>query len=239
MSGWEKIFESLHRSYYDDLFMFVCELTAIVLGIIYQRKNRIGQFFICYAILDISILIFDYYLLFFSNLSRKEFGYSLLFTNSISFLGEILAYFFFFQLTLQNKLIKRVIPFLKVIFIVLLLFHFANALLFHIPIAGINDMYYLGVIEFFFLIIPCFFYFAELFSKPSPISIFQRPSFWITTGIFFYTFISIPFYFITDYLEKSKFQYQSELNVLFFALPYGITFLCLSKAFLCKTELTT
>jgi hypothetical protein len=234
MNGWEKMFESWSKTYYDDPFMFVCELTAIILGIIYQRKNRIGQFFICYAILDISILIFDYYLLYFSNLSRKEFSYSLLFTNSISFLGEILAYLFFFQLTLQNKLIKKVIPFLRLIFIVLLLFHFLNALLFHIPIAGINDMYYLGVIEFFFLIIPCFFYFAELFSKPSPISLFRRPSFWITTGIFFYTFISIPYY-----LAKSKYQYNGELAILFFALPYGLTFLFLSKAFLCKTELTT
>jgi hypothetical protein len=239
MNGWEKMLESWPKTYYDDPFMFVCELTAIILGIIYQRKNRIGQFFICYAILDISILIFDYYLLYFSNLSRKEFSYSLLFTNSISFLGEILAYLFFFQLTLKNKLIKRAIPFLRLIFIVLLLFHFLNALLFHIPIAGINDMYYLGVIEFFFLIAPCFFYFAELFSRPSPISLFRRPSFWITTGIFFYTFISIPYYFITDYLDKSKYQYQGELAVLFFALPYGLTFLFLSKAFLCKTELTT
>ncbi len=100
-------------------------------------------------------------------------------------------------------------------------------------------MYYLGVIEFFFLIVPCVFYFAELFSKPSAKSLFQRPSFWITTGIFFYTFISIPYYFIIEYLLKSNYHYYYEFNVIFFAIPYGITFLFLSKAFTLKTELTT
>jgi hypothetical protein len=237
MNGWEKMLESWHRKYYDSPFMFVCELLAIILGLIYQRKNKIGQFFICYTIIDILILILNNYLMNFSNLTKKEFSDSLLITNTISFLGELLAFLFFFQLTLQSKLIKRLIPFLRGIFILLALLHLLNLFIFHRPISG-NDMNYLGAIEFFFLIIPCFFYFAELFSKPSPVSLFRRPSFWITTGIFFYTFVSIPYYFIVEYLSKSGYQYYYELSVLLFSIPYGITFLFLSKAFTLKTGLT-
>jgi hypothetical protein len=239
MNGWEKMFDGWHERYYDDLFMFVCELTAIILGLIYHRKNRVGQFFIFYVVIDISLLVYNNYYQYFSGRTSKEFSNSLLITNSFSFLGEILAYLFFFQHSLENIVIKRLIPIFRVSFIILVFFHLLNVLLLHIPISGVRDMYYLGAIEFFFLIIPCLFYFAELFSRPSAKNLFQRPSFWITTGIVFYTFISIPYYFITDYLLKSNYKYEIEFAVLFFSLPYGITFLFLSKAFLCKTELTT
>jgi hypothetical protein len=238
MNGWEKMFANWHIRYYDELFMFVCELTAIIFGLIYQRKNRIGQFFIFYIILDISILIFDNYLHDFSGLTGKEFNNSLLISNSLSFLGEIAAYFFFFQLTLRNKLIKHSISVLRIVFIILVLAHLLNVFVIHRPLTG-NDMYYLGAVELLFLIIPCLFYFIELFSKPSVKGLFQRPSFWITTGVFFYSFISIPMYSIIDYLLKSKYQYYNEVTWLLFSFPFGISFLFLSKAFTLKTELTT
>jgi hypothetical protein len=238
MSGWEKMLESWHRKYYDSPFMFVCELIAIILGLIYQRKNKIGQFFICYTIIDILILILNNYLQNFLNFTNKELDNSLLITNTFSFLGEILAFLFFFQCTLQGKLIKRLIPVLRNTFIILATSHLLNIFLFHRALTS-NDMYYLGAIEFFFLMIPCLFYFAELFTKPSAKGLFKRPSFWITTGIFFYTFVSIPYYFIVEYLSKSGYQYYYELSVLLFSIPYGITFLFLSKAFTLKTELTT
>ncbi len=45
MSGWEKMFESWHRRYYDEPFMFICELTAIIIGLIYQTKKQGGAVF--------------------------------------------------------------------------------------------------------------------------------------------------------------------------------------------------
>jgi hypothetical protein len=185
------------------------------------------------------MLIITQYLNYFSTNTNQEFRFSTYIVNSISFLCELLAYYFFFQQVLQNNLIKKIIPVLRILFIGLTLFHLLNLTLFHFQITGKGDTYYLGTIEFFFLTVPCLFYFASLFTKPSVKGLFQRPSFWITTGIFFYSFASIPYYFIIQYLNSSKYQFSDELIVLLFSLPYGITFLFLSKAFLCKTELTT
>lgn len=239
MNGWEKMLEDWNERYYDVPFMFVCEASAIILGLIYQRKNRIGQFFICYTIIDISILIFMEYIYFFTDVNKEQRKFIEYNSNSISFLCELLAYYFFFQQVIRNSLIKKIIYVLRIIFISLTIFHLLNLTLFHFQITGKNDTYYLGIIEFFFLIIPCLFYFTELFTKPSAKNLFQRPSFWITTGIFFYTFISIPYYLIIQYLDSTKYQFSTELIVLLFSLPFGISFLFLSKAFLCKTELTT
>jgi hypothetical protein len=239
MNGWEKMFDRWQKVYYGDPFMFVCELTAIVLGIIYQRKNRIGQFFILYTIIDITVLISDQYITNFSNFTVKENNFFVYISNSVVFVFELLAYSFFFQKTLQSGLIKKVIPALGIFFIGLTAFYLLHIVIYRVPKMGLLDMHYLGVIEFFFLIVPCVFYFSELFTKQSEKKLLKRPSFWITTGIFFYSFVSIPLYFIADYLSKSKYQYMDELNALLFCLPFGISFLFLSKAFTCKTELTT
>jgi hypothetical protein len=134
MNGWEKMFEYWHKTYYWDIFMFVCELTAIIIGLIYQRKNRIGQFFIYYILLDISLLMFDIYLYSFPGLRGKEYSYTLRITNTFSYLGELLAYFFFFQRTLKNKLVIQLIPILRVIFILLAALHLLNTILLHKPI---------------------------------------------------------------------------------------------------------
>jgi hypothetical protein len=239
MNGWEKMFDRWHREYYGDPFMFVCEATAIIIGIIYQRKNRIGQFFIFYIVFDITILLLDEYIANFSNFTKKEVRIFVFTTNSMVFMSELLAYFFFFQKTLRSRLIKKTMSVLGLVFIVLTFFYLLHMIIYGELKMGFIDMNYLGVIEFFFLIVPCVFYFSELFTKQSEKKLLQRPSFWITTGIFFYSFVSIPLYFITDYLSKSQYQYMDELNALLFCLPFGISFLFLSKAFTCKTELTT
>lgn len=239
MNGWEKMLGGWHKGYYGDPFMFVCELTAIIIGLMYQRKNTIGQFFLFYIIFDITILILDEYFAHFSNLTNKEGNLFVYITNSLIFVCELLVYFFFFQKTLQSKSIKKIMPVLGVFFIVLTSFYLLHTIFYQVPKMGFIDMNYLGVIEFVFLIVPCIFYFSELFIKPSEKKLLKRPSFWITTGIFFYSFISIPFFFISDYLAESKYEYRNELGVLLFCLPFGISFLFLAKAFSLKTELTT
>ncbi len=239
MTGWEKMFDGWHKGYYDEPFMFVCEVTAIILGLIYQRKNRVGQLFIFYIAFDITVLILDQYIVYFSNFTKTESHLFVHITNSMVFICELLAYFFFFRKTLQSRSIKKTIPVLGVFFITLTSFYLLHTIIYRVPKMGFIDMNYLGVIEFIFLIIPCIFYFSELFTKPSERKLLRRPSFWIATGIFFYSFISIPFFFINNYLAESEYEYRNELGALLFCLPFGISFLFLAKAFTLKTELTT
>jgi hypothetical protein len=239
MNGWEKMFAEWHKGYYSELFMFICELTAIILGLIYKRKDRIARFFIFYIILDITILVIDQYIIYLSGLDRKKAGLFVNILNSFVFLIELLVYFFFFQKALQSLLIKKTLSILRLVFIGLTSLYLLHTIIYNTTRIGSFDTYTLGVIEFFFLIVPCLFYFAELFSKPSERKLLNRPSFWIATGIFFYSFISIPYFFIVNYLFKSKYHYIFELDALLFCLPFGISFLFLSKAFTLKTELTT
>jgi hypothetical protein len=237
MNGWEKMFAQWQKEYYSEPFYLACQILAIILGLVYQRKNKVGQFFILFILVDFTVLNLLFYLDYFSGIERKSYSKSVGIFNSFCFLSEFLAYYYFFLQTLQNNKIKRFLKISRVVFIMLVILHLSNAFVFNIRPS--KTMYYLGAIEYLFLIIPCFTYYYELFTIRSLKNLFQRPSFWITSGIFFISFLSIPYYTITSYLAYSESQYFNFLNVALFILPLSLTFLFLSKAFTLKTELTT
>jgi hypothetical protein len=237
MNGWEKMFAQWQKEYYSEPFYLACQILVIVLGITYQLKSKVGQFFILFALVDFTVLNLLFYLDYFSAMNKVTYYKTVGILNSFCFLSEFLAYYYFFLQTLQSKKAKSVLRILRIGFIALTLFYLLNAFIFNIRTTTV--MYYLGAIEYLFLLIPCLVYFYELFTIPSLQNLLQRPSFWIASGIFFISFISIPYYTIASYLFYSELQYTSPLNAALFILPLGITFLFLSKAFTLKTELTT
>ena len=49
------------KYYYTDLVMLLVELTALIIGILYVRKDKIGRYFIFYIAFDFFILLIDFY----------------------------------------------------------------------------------------------------------------------------------------------------------------------------------
>lgn len=97
----------------------------------------------------------------------------------------------------------------------------------------------LGVLEFILILPFCILYFIQVLDKISELNLAERPSFWIVTGIFFFSAISIPYYLLENFFLKSKFEFRYILSATFYYLPFSINFIFLSKAFLCKKTLTT
>lgn len=98
----------------------------------------------------------------------------------------------------------------------------------------------INVFEFFLLLFLCLIYLYESFTEKilesRPLKI--TPSFFIIAGLFFYIMISLPLLLIGDKL----FSFSHHLYYLMFSIHYfsiSILFLCLAKAFTCKTPLTT
>jgi hypothetical protein len=237
MNGWEKMFEHWQKEYYSEPFYLACQILAIVLGFTYQRKSKVGRFFILYAIFDFLMLNLLLYLDYFSGIEKSTYRKATNVINSLCFLAEFLAFCYFFTQTLQNKKIYGVLKSIRIAFILLLLFYLVNAFVFNVRPS--TTLFYLGAIGYLFLLIPSFTYYYELFTKPSSQNLFKRPSFWITSGIFFISFLSIPYYTIASYLGNVNYQYSNSLGIILFTIPYGIRFLFLSKAFTLKTKLTT
>jgi hypothetical protein len=221
------MFAQWQKEYYSEPFYLACQILAIILGIIYQRKNKVGQFFLLFILVDFTVLNLLFYLDYFSGIERKAYSKSVGILNSFCFLSEFLAYNYFFLQTLQNNKIKEFLKISRVVFIMLVILHLSNAFVFNIRPS--KTMYYLGAIEYLFLVIPCFTYYYELFTIPSLKNLFQRPSFWITSGIFMISLLSMPYYTITSYLANSESQYYNSLNAILFIIPLGFTFLFYQK----------
>jgi hypothetical protein len=95
-----------------------------------------------------------------------------------------------------------------------------------------------GALEFIFLVPPCFVYFYELLKNEPVVNLYQRPSFWIVTGILFYSVISIPYLLIDRFVYNNQYEHRYLLDLAFFYIPISLNFIFLTRAFLCKKTLT-
>lgn len=91
------------------------------------------------------------------------------------------------------------------------------------------------VLKSIFLIIPCLFYFYELFNANS-LNLNEDATFWIITGILSYDSCRIPISLIAKYVEKniSVDSFSVILSLNYFL--YCIRFLLFLKAYSCKEK---
>lgn len=219
--------------YFTEPLLGLFEVIAITVGILYIRKDKIRYFFLFYIILDFIILNIDFYIIGFSNYSKTERKYFFGMSNILISYVELSVYYFYFSKTLRSRKIKKFMKISFVFFSFIILIFLTNNLEF----LNYADVYTsLGALEFILIIPVCLTYFLELFDNPTT-NLFQRPSFWIATGIFFYAVISIPYYLFNNFLISNVSLFSKMASLLFY-LPFAINFMFLTKAFLCKKPLT-
>jgi len=85
----------------------------------------------------------------------------------------------------------------------------------------------------------CLTYYLKLLIKKPALNLRQSPSFWIITGLFFYSLAITPFFMIitTDFIID-----HAKIYHILFALhhiSFSFLFIAIIKAFLCKKPLTT
>ena len=230
----EKILNSWHDGFYSEPFMIIAEAIALIICTIKRRKEKIGRILLLYIGFDFSLLILDEYLKYFSNYQRNKIIGFIDFTNELISIVELMVYYYYFLQILQNHLAKLLIRILRILFLLISTFFIAQYYTNFLLKSSIFS-YYFAIIEFIFLLSPCLIYYYELFSIDPIYKLFERPSFWITTGIMFYSFASIPFYSTVNFFRSNL---ELKHMYVFFYLPFAINFLFLTKGFLCKNKLT-
>ena len=235
MNIWDTILQDLEKRYFIELIMWVVELITIILGLIYVRNQTIGKLFLFYLIVDFIILNIGTYFQYFSkNLTfiNSFINYS----NTFISLIELYIYYCYFKLVLENNRTKILMNILTIIYVLIILAFTTNNFVF-LKANSAYLSYAISAIGFAFLLYPSVSYFFELMNKYSTESLFKKPSFWIVSGIFFYSIISIPYYLLDNFLNTNKSIYRIMLSTIFFYLPFTLNFVFLTKAFLCRKPL--
>jgi hypothetical protein len=217
--------------------MWLVELIAIIIGIIYVRKQKLGLFFLLYLGFDFLVLNVDIFLISFLERTDKLTFKFVVVGNSLVSAVEFFIYNYFFYKVIRDKRIRFVLKVTSISFFLFLLIALFN-IQFGLPWRTGYSTKILSSIGFIFLLIPCAAFYYEIMNIKSRISLQDRPSFWITTGIFFYAVISIPYYLVDMYFLKARYEYRVALSIALFIIPFLINFLFLIKAFLCKRSLT-
>jgi hypothetical protein len=237
-SGINKLITAWSGHYFTEPFYLLCEMVAAVYGFLYHRKTRIGKLFLFYILFDFLLAMVTSALFVFKGMARDDRIVYLNITNAAISVIELTVYYAFFSLILRSKGNLRLLKTLNYSFYIFFLIATINYTIWN-QFKESNYGFFITVVEFVLLLAPSLLYFKNLFSTDPIFNLTKRPSFWIVTGILFYSFVSIPFLSIVDYLFVNEYLHYKALSSFMIWVPFGINFLFLSKAFSCKTILTT
>lgn len=217
--------------------MFFVELFALVVGVLYKRKDTVAYAFILYIAFDFCILLADFCLKL-SSISPKSLARIIMITNVMISYIELVVYYYFFSKVLTGRGIKKMLTrclllfsFITLGYIIIWIGPFVRKLSYTADLVS--------SLEFMLLLPPCFAFYYQTLSNVSEISLKKRPSFWIITGIFFFSITSIPYYLLMRHLIFISKDLSYLTDATLFYTPFTINFIFLLKAFSCKKPLTT
>jgi len=235
----DKVLHNWAKTYYIIPFWYGCSFFALITGLRNYKRERIYFLFIFYTVVNlVCLIIWDYSTAQIANNAERTITLEVV--NTFFTLFEVSIFAYFFNAVINSKYARL---FLK---IALLAVYTLSSIFFILTITSqftegrmMTFSYRVNISEFLILLLLCLIYFYELFDQKRQLPHFKKTaSFLIVTGLFFYTLISFPFLLIGDKLAS----YSKHLYYVMFSMHYlsiGVLFICLAKAFKCKTSLTT
>jgi hypothetical protein len=237
---WERIIHNWATTYYTIPAWYCCAITAFILGLKNYKQEKVYLLLICYVLVSIlCLLIWDYAAARLTNKMAKT--VILEGVNTFFSLFEITVFYIFFDEVIKSKKAKF---FSKIFMLFVYLLSFIFFILAVTSRFTYDKMmafsYQINILEFFLLLLLCLMFFYEFFNekKLQLSSLIKSASLIIITGLFFYILISLPFLLVGDKLNS----FSLHLYHIMFSIHYisiCFLFICLAKAFTCKTFLTT
>jgi hypothetical protein len=238
---WEHLLGCGELYYYTGFIWTLCSLIALITGIKYYKKEKKYTLLIAYCIASILLSqVFMDTILFWTiqfGLYKKNFSFIM---NSSFAIIEFSTFCYFF---IEIRLIKRrpyIINLLWIFYILLCLFFIFRVVF--TDSTRIQRTLYLDIItsiEFIIFLLFCFMHFFQLLTNDSirvKSKLADEPSFWIASGLFFYSIVSLPLM-----LTSNELLIYRELQHIMYSIHYisiSILLICIAKAFSCKTPLT-
>lgn len=223
--------------YFTELLMLFAQFIVLIAAI--QRKKKETQIwlFITYAFLEITLLCVDNILLALHPNNQFEVKRFVYISNHFIVIIEIVVYYAYFKSLFNNKSFRTILNTLLILIFLILL----SSVLDRIGIPSVfypivNHKAYAAAL--LFLVIPCSYYYYHLFIKYTNVPLQRRPSFWITTGAFGYSLLSIPYYILHSFLLQSEYEHVNIIGAIFYYIPITINFLFLYKGLKCKETIT-
>jgi hypothetical protein len=239
MDWFYKLIQDWKDYYYTEPFEIICLTVALFTGLIFSKKEFVDIIFLIYTLSGLLSIFYIIYISHILGLDSTRRNSHIFISNLIVSYIEMAAFMFFFYATLLIKTLKIFIKGSFILFTLINIAIFFQVLFLEISIEQLRKSSYLIIaFQLFPLLFLCFSYYYQILKFKSGEDLFKRPSFWITTSLFFYILLLTPFILIYEELKAN----HKPLLQIFFAIHYftfGVIFIVLTHAFLCKKTITT
>lgn len=214
----------LAETYYFPLILLLLSVIAAIIGFRHRHKFKYLRFFPWYALAAAMQILISFFCV-----SCKLPSYALI-ANSSLLCFMVVEFIIFYHLLSRILRIAYLRATIKVMQLIFLAVTSVTCLDFSF-IECVPLLY--NIINSLFLIIPCLFYFYEVFTSPPTVSLSSQPAFWIIIGFSFMVIGSLPFYFLEHFLYNNMMEVYGQLSAMTYVF-YCLLFILISKAFLCK-----
>jgi hypothetical protein len=234
-----KLFAYYKTDFFTEPVLLLTFIFSLVVGLLYNYRAKERIFFVVYFFAGVVLFLLASPIQIILVVAGRKVDVFNEVCNTGFEMVEFIAFQYFFKKCLRNKNLRRISNILLLVLIVICFAFFIAAAFQGYSKETIREHSFLiNAIEFFFLSSLCLAYFYELFTEPPKINLFERPSFFITTSVFFYSVLLIPFFIIARALWKEE---HSIFFVLFSChyILLTIVLVSISKAFLCRKPITT
>jgi hypothetical protein len=235
MFDFSNITDDWKQYYFSPLIMFFIEIIVLYIALTQRRNNTIEKLFISFILFDMLIYVSADIILGYTGSKTRTYNHYLNYANTAIAAFELILYNYYFRTILKGRRIKQILLINSLVFTLIVIAFFTTELSF-ITTSRFYAARIIYSLELILLIPFCCIFFVQVLNTHSRIILTQRPSFWIVTGLFFYSSISIPNELISKALTKH--HLYDLFATLFFYLPLTVNFICIGKAFLCKKPLT-
>lgn len=229
LTRWEKEF-------YTEPFLAIILFVSLWIALKNRRKYRILRY--------IPVYIISFLLAIISIISAyiaRSAGYSSEFFFSISdyldylfTLVELIIFSHFYYQIINNSFLKKILIFLNLSFIAFFLQMAFSDQNFYRRISN-ETQAKVYTVEGAILLLICFFYFIELFTKTRTVELKKEPTFWVSTGLLFFLTCTLPYSILETHFPEENFDFISRFYSIFYIF-YIVVFLTIIRAYTCKPE---
>jgi len=238
MTFWNYLYQSWKEDFYSEPFLLACILSSIIFLIKYNKPEKIYSLFLIYSFSAFVLMFGTSIVGFYMKIGPLKIHLTEISNTVFEFLEFFVFYSYYSELEHFN-LKKYLLKFSFILFsITSCIYLFWTTLLTINSKKIIEFSFLVNVMEMCFLLFYCLYYFFTLFKRKSPEKLSTFPSFWITTGLLFYTATSIPFFMIASQLSRNKYLIFKPLSSLHY-ISFGLLFIFNIRSLLCKKTLTT
>lgn len=231
------LIEDWSKYYYSAPLLLMLEFLAAILFLRTYKFDVLRKAFFIYLLSDLIVLIIGAGITANKNINPQKELRFLGYLNYLVSTIELLVYSYFFSLYFNSKKATRLLSFLffiSTIYSILILIKQFHIKLFIL----IKSITIFATINYTILLSLSIFYFITILKEESKLTLHERPTFWIVTGLFFYATFSILFSLFHIHFYSSKYKNLEYIAAIFYYLPFMVNIFFLLKANACKKPFT-